>query len=75
MLYSAYAPRELRDAVHGGSYLERLDRQGANLSAVLRTRPTFPLPRTVEFGAGRSMGALLRMNHPDAFKRYSSVEV
>ena len=75
MLYSAYAPADLRDAVHGGRSLERLDRQGASLSAVLRTRPAFPLPRTVEFGAGRSMGALLRMNHPEAFKRYSSVDV
>lgn len=53
----------------------RLDKQGTNLRALLRTKPAHQLPRTVELGAGRPMGALLRINHPEAFKRYSGVDM
>lgn len=55
--------------------LHRLDKQGTNLRALLRTKPAHQLPRTVELGAGRPMGALLRINHPEAFKRYSGVDM
>ena len=75
VLYAAYASADLRDALLAGRNLDRLDRQGTNLRALLRTKPAHSLPRTVELGAGRAMGALLRINHPEAFKRYSSVDM
>ena len=75
VLYAAYASAELRDALLAGRNFDRLDPHGTNMRALLRTKPAHPLPRTVELGAGRAMGALLRNNHPEAFKRYSSVDM
>ena len=71
-VYSIYAPQEYKDSLFGKQEEKRVtdfDRRQVN-----KTKVDFPVPSSVEVGAGKTLGSMLKTNFSVAFKNYNHFE-